>query len=81
MFRIPEATYLAWVDMRAYFEPGEDITAFFANEAGVLLEAGGMFVSNDAGFVRLNLACPKSMLREGLRRICEAVNARAGKKA
>ena len=81
VFRIPEATYLAWVDMRAYFEPGEDITAFFANEAGVLLEAGGMFVSNDAGFVRLNLACPKSMLREGLRRICEAVNARAGKKA
>lgn len=72
--RISEATYLAWVDLSAYFEPDEPLPAFFAYEAGVLLEGGNMFVQNSDCFIRLNLACPKSILAEGLRRICEAVN-------
>lgn len=74
VFRISEATYLAWVDLSAYFEPDEPLPLFFAYRAGVLLEGGNMFVQNSDGFIRLNLACPKSVLAEGLRRICEAVN-------
>ena len=70
-----EATYLAWVDLSAYFTPDEDLPMFFAYKAGVLLEGGNMFVQNSDGFIRLNMACPQSILAEGLRRICEAVNA------
>ena len=33
-----------------------------------------MFVQNSDCFIRLNLACPKATLLEGLKRICEAVN-------
>ena len=73
-FRISEATYLAWVDLSDYFAPEEPLPLFFAYEAGVLLEGGNMFVQNSDGFIRLNLACPRTMLQEGLRRICEAVN-------
>lgn len=73
-FRISESTYLAWVDLSAYFAPDEDLSRFFAYQAGVLLEGGNMFVRNAEGFIRLNLACPKSMLEEGLKRICTAVN-------
>lgn len=73
-FRISEATYLAWVDLNAYFEPDENLPLFFAYKAGVLLEGGNMFVQSSDGFIRLNLACPKATLEEGLRRICEAVN-------
>jgi len=73
-FRISEATYLAWVDVSAYFTPDEHLTLFFANKAGVLLEAGNMFVQNSDCFLSLNLACPQSLLAEGLKRICEAVN-------
>lgn len=73
-YRISEATYLAWVDLRGYFEPDEHLPKFFAYKAGVLLEGGNMFVQNSEGFIRLNLACPKATLAEGLRRICEAVN-------
>ena len=73
-YRVSEATYLAWVDLNAYFSPEEDLSMFFAYKAGVLLEGGNMFVQNSDGFIRLNLACPKSVLEEGLRRICEAVN-------
>ena len=73
-YRISEATYLAWVDLSGYFEPDEHLPKFFAYKAGVLLEGGNMFVQNSEGFIRLNLACPKATLAEGLSRICEAVN-------
>ncbi|MDL2217356.1 pyridoxal phosphate-dependent aminotransferase [Christensenellaceae bacterium OttesenSCG-928-M15] len=75
-FEIAEATYLAWVDVRAYFAADEDLPMFFANHAGVLLEGGDMFVHNSDGFIRLNLACPRSVLTEGLKRICEAIKQR-----
>ena len=73
-FRIPQATYLAWVDLSRYFVPGEDLARFLAYQAGVLVDDGPMFVRNAEGFVRLNLAAPRSVVAEGLRRICWAVN-------
>ena len=74
VYQPSEATYLAWVDLSRYFQPDESLTLFFAYEAGVLLEGGNMFVQNSDCFIRLNLACPRSVLEEGLRRICLAVN-------
>jgi len=73
VFRIPEATYLAWVDLSAYLPEEENLPLYFARNAGVLLEGGNLFVANADGHVRLNLACPKSILEEGLRRICRAL--------
>jgi cystathionine beta-lyase len=76
IFKIPQATYLAWVDVSAYFPPGENLTLFFANQAGVVLEGGNMFVANADGFIRLNLACPRSLLKKGLERIKGAILSR-----
>lgn len=70
IFRIPEATYLAWVDISAYLEPDVDIPMYFATEAKVLLEGGNMFVQNSDRYIRLNLACPRAMLETGLAKIC-----------
>ena len=79
VFEIPEATYLAWVDMKGCL-PGmsdEDMCSFFANEAGVLLEGGDhLFVGNAAGFIRLNLAMPRSIIMTGLTRIKAAIDRR-----
>lgn len=74
VYEISEATYLAWIDLSAYFKKDEDLPMFFAYKSGVLLEGGNMFVQNSDCFIRLNLACPKSVLSEGLKRICDAVN-------
>ena len=41
---IPEATYLAWVDMGKVL-PGRGFVRFFANRAGVLLEGGTICLS------------------------------------
>ena len=56
---IPEATYLAWVDLSRCLPDVADLPDFFANKAGVLLEGGdSLFVGNAKGYVRLNLAMP-----------------------
>ncbi|WP_145321627.1 MalY/PatB family protein [Paenibacillus xylanexedens] len=73
VFRVPEATYLAWVDVRAYLPNEENMSLYFANNAGVLLEGGSMFVANADGYILLNLACPRAILEEGLKRICEVL--------
>ncbi len=72
-FSIPEATYLAWINVQAYFPNTENLTLFFANTAGVLLEGGHMFVANGEGYIRINLACPKAQLEIGLARIKNAI--------
>ena len=71
---IPEATYLAWVDLGKCLPEGTDLPDFFANKAGVLLEGGnGLFVGNAAGYIRLNLAMPRSIIETGLIRMVEAI--------
>ena len=73
VFKIPDASYLAWVDVSAYIKDEENLTLFFAEKAGVLLEGGNMFVSNADGFIRLILACPRIKLTDGLNRISKAI--------
>lgn len=76
VFRISEATYLAWLNIKAYLPQEKDLPLFFANHAGVLLEGGDMFVANSDGYIRLNLACPRSVLKRGLERIAQALEGR-----
>ena len=55
----------------------DDLPGFFANEAGVLLEVGNsLFVGNAEGYVRLNLAMPRSIIKTGLERMRDAIRAR-----
>ena len=71
---IPEATYLAWVDMNQCLPQGTDLPDFFANKAGVLLEGGNsLFVGNAEGYIRLNLAMPRSIIETGLTRMAQAI--------
>lgn len=76
VMNIPEATYLAWVDMSKCLPDVEDLPGFFANNAGVLLEGGNaLFVGNAAGYIRLNLAMPRSVIKTGMERMRDAINA------
>ena len=63
-----EATYLAWIDARELNTPNPHR---FFEEAGVGLSNGKDFDAD--GFVRLNFGCPQSTLKEGIRRIKDAV--------
>lgn len=72
-FVTPQATYLAWIDMSAYLPKEDNMTRFFAEKAGVLLEGGHMFVSHGKGYIRVNVALPKSKLKEALNRMAKAI--------
>lgn len=75
-FRIPEATYFAWLDLRAALPEVENLPLFFAEQAGVLVEAGdAFFVASAEGFVRLNLAIPRAVLQTALARMAKAIEA------
>jgi cystathionine beta-lyase len=64
-----EATYLAWLDVRALCDRGLSGpgAARACLEAGLALSPGADF--GDPGFLRLNFACPRSTLQEALRRL------------
>ena len=79
VMNISEATYLAWVDLSRCLPDVEDLPGFFANEAGVLLEGGNsLFVGNAAGYIRLNLAMPRSIIQTGLERIRDSIRRHNG---
>jgi cystathionine beta-lyase len=69
----PEATYLAWLDCRGAGLPGGDPYTFFLERARVALNDGRTFGPGGEGFVRLNFACPRALLTEGLDRMARAL--------
>jgi cystathionine beta-lyase len=79
-YLIPEGTYLAWIDLSAYCgrKPGEAeaLVKRLTREARVMLEAGSLFGPEGEGYVRLNFACPRSILAEGLERVAKAIEKR-----
>ncbi len=73
----PEGTYLAWLDCREAALPGNP-HKFFLEKAKVALNDGAAFGRGGEGFVRLNFACPRTILLEALERMRQALLARDG---
>lgn len=69
---LPEGTYLAWLDFRST-SVGENPYKFLLEKARVAFNDGATFGRGGAGFVRLNFGCPRSILREALNRVREAL--------
>jgi cystathionine beta-lyase len=69
----PEATYLLWVDFRAFGLPPEEVSERIMRRARVRLENGTAFGPGGAGFFRVNAACPRAMLVEAWERIAVAL--------
>jgi len=69
-----EATYLAWLDCRDVMDKAGNLNRFLVEKAGVGLNDGAMYGREGFGFQRLNFACPRGILLEGLKRIGEAIN-------
>ena len=68
----PEATYLAWLDMRALALPGI-AQEFFLKQARIALSDGRAFGEEGAGFVRLNFATSRGILDDVLARMDAAL--------
>ena len=72
--RKSEGTYLLWIEASALIaskglRDDRELVAALEAEARVKLTAGSVFGTGGVGFVRLNAACPRAMLSEGLERL------------
>lgn len=72
----PEGTYLIWLDCRGLGLPEEELERLIVQEAKLWLDAGVMFGESGEGFERINIACPRAVVREAMERLNRAVSAR-----
>jgi len=69
----PEGTYLAWLDFSEVESNYKELERKISQDAKVVLDGGAMFGSEGEGFIRINYACPRSILEDGLTRIKKAL--------
>ena len=67
-----EATYLGWIDLRAYGFNGEALMQRTI-AAGVQFTGGTFFGDNGDGFLRINIGCPRRYITEGILRLKKAL--------
>lgn len=69
-----QATYLVWLNCKDLNMKPKQLNKFFLEEAKVAMNEGSTFGPGGTGFMRMNIACPRSRLVEALNRIEAAVN-------
>lgn len=69
--RIPEGTYVMWLDFRAYGIDDKEIHDRIYNKANVILEDGTMFGKEGAGFQRMCIPSPRPLIQEAMERIAK----------
>lgn len=67
-----EGTYLAWIDVSSIGVPTQELEEELMEKAKVWVNAGTMY--GKEGFIRINMACPRATLLEGLSRIKKFLN-------
>ena len=70
----PDATYLMWLDCRELGLNNEELHDFMIQKAKLGLNDGCSFGRSLSGFMRLNAACPRSVLQQAMRQLEAAVN-------
>lgn len=71
-YKKPEGTFLAWINFGAYVDY-EKLFELLITKYDLLIENGHVFGESGAGYFRMTVACPQSMLEEGVNRIVKAI--------
>ncbi len=64
-----QATYLLWVDCSAITDDSEKLCEHIRNTTGLYLNCGAKYRGNGNRFIRINIACPRATLEDGLARL------------
>ena len=70
----PQASFLVWLDCRGLGLNHEELVELFVEKAGLALNDGEMFGKEGKGFMRLNVGSPRSVLKEALDRLRDAID-------
>lgn len=69
----PQASFLVWMDCRALGLKHNELVDFFVKKAHLALNDGEMFGPGGEGFMRMNVAVPRSVLRQALEQLRRAL--------
>jgi cystathionine beta-lyase len=72
----PQASFLVWLDCRALGLNHDQLVELFVRKARLALNDGEMFGQGGEGFMRLNIASPRSVLLQALKQLTAAVASR-----
>lgn len=67
------ATYLLWIDCFALSIDVERLCMYLEEQKNLKITSGASYGKNGASFIRINAACPKKRLLEGLKRLQEGI--------
>ncbi|MGF6100177.1 MalY/PatB family protein [Enterobacter sp. A4] len=70
----PEATYLAWIDLRPLNVDDRALQKVLIEQQKVAIMPGYTYGKEGNGFVRLNAGCPRSKLEQGVQRLIAGIN-------
>lgn len=68
-----EGTYLVWLDCRYLNKSSEELSKILLEEQKLWVNPGTMYGNAGEGFLRINIACPKSLLTEGLLKLKKGI--------
>ena len=68
-----EATYLLWLDLTSLGVSSNEAYSIIRNKTGLFLSKGSVYGKCGDGFLRMNVACPRSYLEDGLERLKRGV--------
>lgn len=68
-----EATYLMWLDCSKTGVDSDTLSAHIRSTTGLFVSTGSIYRGDGKYFLRMNLACPRSRLEDGLNRLKEAI--------
>ena len=69
------ATYLLWLDCSGITEDASELCRYLRAETGLYLSAGMVYGGNGRAFLRMNTACPRERLLDGLERLKRGMKA------
>ncbi|MDR0495990.1 MAG: PatB family C-S lyase [Treponema sp.] len=73
---VPESTYLIWLNCKALGMDDKALMRFMIDEAGLGLNTGASFGKGGEGYMRLNIACPRSVLQKAMQQLKDAEDRR-----
>ena len=64
-----KATYLIWLDVEQISTDSQELADYLEKKTGLVLSPGSIYRGNGHNFLRMNLACPLTMVKDGLERL------------
>ncbi len=63
-----------WIDTQKVTTSSQELAKFIREKTGLIISAGNVYCGNGNNFIRINLACPLKMVKDGMARLATAIS-------